>query len=244
MKTMSLDESGDHNLKQINPNYPIFVLAGVIVESDAAEDEMREGLEALKMEFFGNADFPLHTREMKRHLRAFHWLKYDAEMRNLFESRLNELMDSLNYTAVACVIDKRTYLERSAGSVRDPYLLGLGVLVEQFCAVVGQVRAGGRIIAEARRPQLDRRLMEEWKALRIAGTGNLRGATIRRRLTTLAIRPKTDLVPSLEVADFVASPIGRIATAKPVGKEWDVVRRKLRKGPDGAIEGFGIIRIP
>ena len=244
MKTLSLDESGDHSLRRIDPDYPIFVLAGVIVESGPAEDDMRKGIESLKVEFFGNADFPLHTREMKRHRRAFRWLKYDAAVRDLFETRLNELMDALAYTAIACVIDKRAYLERSPAPTHDLYRLGLGILVEQFCAEVGQVRAGGRIIAEARRPQLDRRLTDDWHALRIQGTANVRGATIRRRLTTLEIRPKTDLLPALEVADFVASPIGRVAAGLPVDQEWDVVRRKLRKGPEGEVDGFGIIRIP
>lgn len=244
MKTLGLDESGDHNVRGINPEYPIFVLAGVIIESEAAEEAMRARLEALKIEFFGNANFPLHTREMKRHMRAYRWLKDDPQMRNLFETHLNELMDALEYTAIACVIDKEAYIRLGSAHSSDPYLLGLNIIVEQFCGIVGQVRAGGKIVAEARRPRLDKQLMREWGRLRIEGTANLRGATIRRRLTTLDIRPKSDLVPSLEVADYVASPIGRAVLNKPVGEEWEVVRRKLRTGPAGEIDGFGIIRLP
>ena len=38
MKTLFLDESGDHNLSVIDPSYPLFVLGGVIMDSDYARD--------------------------------------------------------------------------------------------------------------------------------------------------------------------------------------------------------------
>ena len=34
MKVLFLDESGDHNLAVIDPQYPLFVLGGVIVASN------------------------------------------------------------------------------------------------------------------------------------------------------------------------------------------------------------------
>ncbi|MHB8782940.1 MAG: DUF3800 domain-containing protein [Desulfobacteria bacterium] len=40
MKILFLDESGDHNLSVIDPQYPLFVLGGVIVDKDYAESEM------------------------------------------------------------------------------------------------------------------------------------------------------------------------------------------------------------
>lgn len=40
MKIMFLDESGDHSLSKIDPQYPMFVLGGIIVEQDYAEGEL------------------------------------------------------------------------------------------------------------------------------------------------------------------------------------------------------------
>jgi hypothetical protein len=37
-----IDESGDHSLAVIDPQYPIFVLGGVIVDSDYAAGELTE----------------------------------------------------------------------------------------------------------------------------------------------------------------------------------------------------------
>ncbi len=39
MKVLFLDESGDHNLSVIDPQYPMFVLGGVIVDKAYAEGE-------------------------------------------------------------------------------------------------------------------------------------------------------------------------------------------------------------
>ena len=41
-KVMFLDESGDHSLRVIDPQYPMFVLGGVIVDRDYAENELDE----------------------------------------------------------------------------------------------------------------------------------------------------------------------------------------------------------
>ena len=38
MKTLFLDESGSHNLAVIDPQYPLFVLGGVILEQTYLED--------------------------------------------------------------------------------------------------------------------------------------------------------------------------------------------------------------
>jgi hypothetical protein len=39
MKMLFLDESGDHNLAIIDPQYPVFVLGGVVLEKSYAEGE-------------------------------------------------------------------------------------------------------------------------------------------------------------------------------------------------------------
>jgi 23S rRNA U2552 (ribose-2'-O)-methylase RlmE/FtsJ len=39
MKVLFLDESGDHNLSVIDPQYPLFVLGGVIMDLDYAKGQ-------------------------------------------------------------------------------------------------------------------------------------------------------------------------------------------------------------
>lgn len=43
-KILFLDESGDHNLTAVDPQHPIFVLGGIIVDEKYAFDEMTKKL--------------------------------------------------------------------------------------------------------------------------------------------------------------------------------------------------------
>ena len=46
MKVLFLDESGDHNMAAIDPNYPLFVLGGVMVDKEYAEGRWPKPLTA------------------------------------------------------------------------------------------------------------------------------------------------------------------------------------------------------
>lgn len=61
MKVLFLDEFGDHNLSMIDPQYPMFVLGGVIMDKDYAEGRLTDALNSFKREMFGRADIVLHT---------------------------------------------------------------------------------------------------------------------------------------------------------------------------------------
>lgn len=52
-KILFLDESGDHNLSIIDPSYPLFVLGGVIVNKNYAEQELTDLLDDFKLRLFG-----------------------------------------------------------------------------------------------------------------------------------------------------------------------------------------------
>ena len=61
MKTLFLDESGDHNLSVIDPAYPLFVLGGVIMEEDYAKEVLAPAMTDFKRRLFGRDDLVLHT---------------------------------------------------------------------------------------------------------------------------------------------------------------------------------------
>ena len=49
---MFLDESGDHNLTVIDPQYPLFALGGVIMDLEYAENTATERIRDFKLEYF------------------------------------------------------------------------------------------------------------------------------------------------------------------------------------------------
>lgn len=71
LKVMFLDESGNHGLIKIDPLYPVFVLGGVIVDRDYADDELTDRVRRFKMNLFGRDDLILHTADITRNNNGF-----------------------------------------------------------------------------------------------------------------------------------------------------------------------------
>jgi len=243
VKALFLDESGDHNLSVIDPQYPLFVLGGVIMDQGYAEGELTVQLNAFKDELFGHPGIVLHTADIARNRNDFERLK-DAAFRSRFYDALNDLMRRLEYTVVACAIRKDEHLGQYGVAALDPYMLSLDVLVERFCFEIGNATEGGVIVAEKRDPTLDRELELAWLNLKIRGTRYIRARDIDERIAGLNLRAKQDNVAGLQLADLVVSPIGRHMLGKPDREDWRIVEAKFRRSPDGKIEGYGLVILP
>ncbi len=235
MKTMSLDESGDHNLKQIDPGYPVFVLGGVIFEDDYARIRADEAIRAFKRDLFGQTDFVLHTVEITRNAGVFSVLQ-DRDFRNAFFRELSAVLRGLEFSVVACAVRKDRLDAESAPAVGDPYHYALERLVIRFCEIVGNQHRGGRIRAEQRQPALDRRTLRQWRTLREVGAGDFTGRSIRRRIASLSFHDKSERLVDLELADLVVTPIGRHIVGYPERPDWEIVREKLHGSSEAAIE--------
>ena len=243
MKVLFLDESGDHNLTVIDPQYPIFVLGGVILDEEYAAGPLEYALNEFKADLFERTDIVLHTADITRNRNGFEDLS-DGAFREIFYSRLNELMQNLSYSVIACVIRKKDYLSDYGLAALDPYLISLDVLVEIFCFEVGNVRGGGIIVAERRDPVLDQGLELAWTNLKIQGTRRIQGKVIEERISSLDLRDKKDNIAGLQLADLVVSPVGRYLLGKPAKEDWEIVKRKLRRSPGGRVDNYGMVILP
>lgn len=242
MKVMYLDESGDHNLTTIDPEYPMFVLGGVVVDRDYALGELAEAVRRFKLDLFGRDDLILHTADMRHNRNGFERLR-DTGFRQHFYEALNRLMRDLEYTVIACAIRKDEHLGRYGMRAVDPYLLSLDILVERFCAEIGDVEGGGEIVAEKRGPTLDRQLDLAWLNLKVQGTGFVQAATIDKRIVGLTSRPKHADIAGLQLADLVVSPIGRYVLGKKSHEDWTIIESKLRRY-QGTYVGAGLVVLP
>jgi hypothetical protein len=242
VKVLFLDESGDHNLAVIDPQYPLFVLGGVIVDKDYAEAELTDRLDRFKRDLFGHTDIVLHTSDIARNRNGFERLK-DSEFRGRFMTELNALMSDLQYTVIACAIRKEDHLARYGVAALDPYMLSLDVLVERFCFEIGHT-GSGVIVAEKRDPTLDRELDIAWLNLKVQGTRYVQARDIESRIVGLNLRSKTENIAGLQLADLVVSPIGRHVLGKPEREDFRIVREKLRKNARGEYRGYGIVTLP
>jgi Protein of unknown function (DUF3800) len=176
---MFLDESGNHDLRpeKINPNYPVFVLGGVIVDRAYSRTVIEPQMRDFKLRFFGRADLVLHTVDMHRARNGFEAL-LDRDFRLEFYSSLNELLDSWDFKIVACAIKLREHVTQYGRNALDPYMYSLDVVVERFCKELDNTQDEGFICAETRNPGLDRDLRAAWDKICREGTAFATAAEI------------------------------------------------------------------
>ena len=243
MKALFLDESGDHNITVIDPQYPVFVLGGVIMDREYAEGQLEDALNKFKVEMFGRTDIVLHTADLARNRNGFEDMQ-DEAFRNHFYDRINDLMRNLSYSVVACVVHKNEYLSRYGVVPIDPYLFSLGVLIEIFCFDIGNRGEGGVVVAERREPTLDRSLELAWSNLKARGTRRFQGRIVEERISSLNLRDKKDNIAGLQLADLVVSPIGRHILGKPAREDWEIVNSKFRRSTRGRVDRYGLVILP
>src|SRR5260370_1202780 len=79
-----------------------------------------------------------------------------------------------------------------------------------LCGVIFECgAAGGSIIVEGRSPTLDNALNLAFLDLKIRGTQYLAATKIAKRIHNFTVRAKKPAIAGLEIADVVATPIGR-----------------------------------
>ncbi len=75
-----IDESGDHGLVSIDPNFPVFVLCGIVI-SEPNYISINQGLKDLKKRFWGDRKVILHSRDIR---------KCDNEFQILFDVKVKK----------------------------------------------------------------------------------------------------------------------------------------------------------
>ncbi len=245
MLILFLDESGDHSLNKIDPQYPVFVLGGCIVDRDYHDNHMTEMMDRYKKELFGREDFIIHTADISRRKGVFQALT-KIEFREKFFEKTNQLMKEFDYIIVACGIKKDAHLRLYRLAAMDPYMLSLKILVERFVFEIKSHGGGekGIIVAESRDEALNNELRLNWIDLRTSGTEYLSASEIRKHVSDLQIREKSQNIAGLQVADLIVSPIGRHIIGKKPKADWTIIKEKFRKGPKGNYMGFGLVVLP
>jgi hypothetical protein len=242
MYLIFLDESGDHSLNKIDPQYPAFVLAGCVMDDKYHDTTANTELNKFKKEIFGSSEIILHTADINRNKNGFESLK-STNFRKYFYTKLNELMQYLDYTVIACVIKKDKHLEKYGLAAIDPYMLSLKCLVERFVFMLRESDQKGLIIAESRNPTLDNQLELAYLNLKISGTHFIKAKEITYWITDLVIKNKSENIAGLQIADLAANPIGRYVLGKNIHEDFRIIEQKLRKR-NNKYEGYGLIVLP
>ncbi len=243
MYKIFLDESGDHNLKVIDPNHPVFVLAGCIFEENYYEDTVVKKVNDLKIKYFESTDIILHSRDIrKQESKPFLTLR-KKEKRENFYNDLNNLVSKLYITILASIIDKHKLKEQYGSNSDNPYYLSLGFIMERFTIFLREKGEGGVIIIESRNQTDNNLLYLAFSKIMLSGTGFMKGSEFQKRIKDLIFAPKKENEIGTQLADLIAYPIATHILPNRDTKAFSIIKEKIRSR-NGKIEGYGLKVFP
>ena len=235
-----VDESGDHSLTSINPDYPVFVLAFCILPCAAYIDQVTPAVRRLKFELFGHDLVILHEHDIRKKAGPFAHLGKDR--RDALIDGLTGVIAAAPMTLVAVVIDKVKHNARYVEPF-NPYDLALQFGLERVFEMLsgeGQEERLTQVICEARGKKEDAALELEFR--RVCDGKNRHG---RRLNFEMVMASKLANAEGLQLADLVARPIGlHVLRPGQPNRAWDVLKTKVYAGHKGRAPGWGLKVFP
>ena len=232
-----VDESGDHSLKSIDPQYPVFVLDFCIFRKDHYVRAVVPRVQEFKFRHFGHDLVVLHEHDIREQKPPFVFLK-SREKREVFMEELTRLVDEAEFTIVASVIDKKRHVD-SYPYPYNPYHLALLFCMErahEFLKKQEQHEYKTHVLVEKRGKREDNELELEFRRI-------CDGGVVSSGLKPRSPMPNFKIVfadkkmnsAGLQLADLTARPIGRRVLDQQSTRPWKVIEKKLLRG---AVSGW------
>lgn len=236
-----VDESGDHGLKTIDPNYPIFVLAFCIFRKVEYATTLVPELKHFKFKHFGHDQVVLHETDIRKDRGDFSILK-TREKKEAFLNELSDIVEATSFTFVATVIQKEALLTRYANP-DNPYHVALGFGLERvffYLRGIGETGVKTHIVVEKRGKQEDGELELEFR--RVCDGNNY----LRKSFPfEIVFADKKSNSAGLQMADLIARPVGmKILRPDQPNRAYDIIERKFYRNGKGQINGWGLKCFP
>lgn len=224
-----IDESGDHGLVSIDPNFPVFVLCGIVI-SEPSYISINQGIKDLKKRFWGDKKVILHSRDIRKCDNEFQIL-FDTEVKKEFYAAINNLITTSSYTIISSAINKENHIKQYGKLASDVYEIALSFIIERSVFLLDDI--AGRphqleIILEQRGKKEDTMLQEHFQRLHARGTGYVSPERIQAYCQSITFKGKADDIGGLQLADLVAYPIARyVLDSRRANPSFDVLAPKI-----------------
>ncbi|HEY9209056.1 MAG TPA: DUF3800 domain-containing protein [Acidovorax sp.] len=235
-----VDESGDHSLDSINPDWPLFVLCFCIFPVQTYTTVVAPAIRRLKFEVFGHDLVVLHEHDIRKRRGPFSQLAQPA--REAFMERLTDIIRDADMTVVGVVIDKVMHKERYQ-SPYHPYHLAMQFGLERvarFLQLQGQGDRETHVVFEARGAKEDKELELEFRRVCDGSNRDRRPLPLR-----IHVADKKTNSEGLQLADLTARPLGlRVLRPEQPNRAGTILYDKLFRGDHDCVVGNGLKVFP
>jgi hypothetical protein len=218
-----VDESGDHGVESLDPQYPIFVLALCVFHKKHYTREVVPGIQSFKFRHFGHDIVVLHEQEIRKEKGRFRFR--DRAEKAGFVDELTKLIEASRFIVISCIIDK-SMLKEHGLLATNPYDLALGSCLETLFELVQEKRQDGElthVVVECRGKREDRDLEAHFSKI-CAGSNRWS----RPLPFAIEFADKKTNSSGLQLADLVARPIG-LSVLRPgcPNRAFETLKRKF-----------------
>jgi hypothetical protein len=231
------DESGDHSLKSIYPQHPVFVLALCVFSKEEYLTNVVTKFKKLKFAFWGHDTIVLHSAKLRRQIEDFQFLN-NLQKRKIFIEAVNQTMSEAPFTIISTGMDKRLFIDQNFPT-RDLYELSLEFCTKNIYRFLHERNQTGKlthIIIESRGNEVDNELKIAFYRI----VEKHREWQERLPLEIIFTNKKTNNI-GLQIADLAAYPIGRFITdPQKENKSLDIIREKFYGYPTFIEKGLTI----
>ena len=212
-----MDECGDHARAKADADFPLLLLAFVLIEPRAYRDSIIPSVGRLKLAFWPHEGVNLHSRDIRKQLGDFSRF-HRRELRERLMNDLAELIRGSPFDLVISCFHKTSAGEAPAD---DPYFQALAAGLRHVSVRAQQLGVKTiHLIAEARGKREDKEMaawLEAYLAREHAGPTIL-----------LVIRAKSDNISGLQLADLCAYPSARyVLRPQAANRAFELVRAHL-----------------
>ena len=226
------DESGDHGLVRIDPEYPVFALAFCVIQKSEYIDSVVPSVQRFKFDFWGHDSVILHSHDIRKRTGDFTLLLTDPNLRYQFFERLNKLIQVSPISIFASVIDK-LHLKEKYKNPWNPYQIALLFCMERILGLLLKEGQSGKIVHivfESRGRKEDEELKTAFRQV-CNNKSNLhhQNNDFQKIYFNPLFLRKTTNSTGLQLADLMARPIA-LNYLKPgqPNRAFEIVKTKLR----------------
>ncbi len=209
-----MDECGDHSPAKVDADFPLLLLAFVIIEPRAYRDAIIPAMGRLKLEFWPHEGVNFHSRDIRKQLGDFAQFHRKEPRDRLMDGLASLIRNSAFDLVISCFHKTAANTEHAP----DTYFQALAEGLRQVSVRAKQLGMETvHLIAEARGKREDKE-MTAWLEAHLAGGHD--GPRLH-----LVIRAKSDNISGLQLADLCAYPAARyVLRPQASNPAFDLVR--------------------
>ncbi|HHL42793.1 MAG TPA: DUF3800 domain-containing protein [Hellea balneolensis] len=226
-----VDESGDHNLVNVNPDFPVFCLSFCVVTKERYLSKIVPAFQKFKFDFWGHDLVVLHEHEIRKSKNLFSFLMESKEVRQNFFRALNDLVEDSDISVFAAVIQKDR-LKNKYAYPDNPYNIAMLFCMEKlrdFLVQNNQKNKKISVVFESRGKKEDNDLEIEFR--RICDNERnwaYKNTDFKEFDFEPIFAPKAVNSTGLQLADLVARPVA-LSVIKPgqPNRAYEIIKEKL-----------------